>query len=149
MSVDLYACWKGPLAIDRESLGRALETLGFPSTILHDLEGADGYWPIDIAGCKTGVGIFFDNNLEELTEDYPVLAAALDGRDGVVLFSWGGDLAEAGAGIALAGAIAQIRDAIIYDPQGEECMTVGEAVKQAKELFDSARRDGYRAREDG
>lgn len=148
MSVDIHACWKGPLATTREELKEALEALGFPATVLHDLEGADGYWPVDIGGCKTGVVIYFDDNLEELAGDYPVLAAALEGRDSVVQFSWGGDSAEAGTGLALAAAIGKLRDAIIYDPQGEECLSVDEAVAQAKEMFEAALKEGYQERED-
>jgi|GEM_PF-2380351 len=148
MSVDLHACWKGPLDISRDELKAALAELGFPSTILHDLEGARGYWPVDIDGCKTGVEIYFDDNLEELTGYYPVLAAALAGRDNVVMFTWGGDAAESGAGIAVAAAIAKLRDGIVYDPQCAECLSVEAAASQAKEMFDYARKEGYRQRED-
>ena len=148
MSMNVHACWKGPLAISRDQLKAALADLGFASTILHDLEGAEGYWPVDIDGCRTGVEIYFENNLDELTEDYPVLAGALEGRDGVVTFVWGGDFAEGGAGIALAAAIAKLRAGIVYDPQDAVCLSVEAAAAQAKEMFDYARKEGHQARED-
>lgn len=148
MSYDFHACWKGPLAITRDELEGALKDLGFSATILHDLDGAEGYWPIDIDGLKTGVIIYFDDNLDELTGDYPVLAAALAGRDNVVQFSWGGDSGEAGAGIALAAAIAKLRDGIIYDPQDAQCLSIETAISHAKGMFESARKEGYLERED-
>lgn len=148
MSMNIHACWKGPVAVTREGLKVVLAELGFQSTILHELEGAEGYWPVDIDGCKTGVEIYFDSNLEELTDDYPVLAAALAGRDSVVTFAWGGDFAEGGAGIALAAAIAKLQEGIVYDPQDAVCLSVETAISQAKEMFDYARKEGYRERED-
>ena len=148
MSMNFHACWKGPLAITREELKAALEGLGLSATILHDLEGATGYWPVDINGCKTGVEIYFDDNLDELTGYYPVLAAALDGRDSVVMFSWTGDFAEGGTGIALAAAIAKLRDGIVYDPQDGVCLSVETAASQAKEMFEYARKEGYQERQD-
>lgn len=148
MSMNLYACWKGPLAVSRDQLKAALAELGFASTILHDLEGAEGYWPVDIDGCKTGIEIYFDGNADELAGDYPVLAAALAGRDNAVTFAWGGDFAEGGAGIALAAAIAKLRDGIVYDPQDDVCSSPETAAAQAKEMFDYARKEGYQARED-
>ncbi len=148
MSMNLHACWKGPLAISRDHLKAALAELGFSSTILHDLDGAEGYWPVDIDGCKTGVEVYFDDNLEELTGHYPVLAAALAGRDRAVTFIWGGDFAEGGAAIALAAVIAKLRDGIVYDPQDAEHLTLQAAVSAAKEMFEYARKEGYRERED-
>ena len=147
MSMNLHVCWKGPLASSRDQLEAALAELGFASTVLYDLEGAEGYWPIDIDGCKTGLEIYFYSNLEELTENYPVLAAALAGRDSGVTFISGGDFAEGGAGIALAAAIAKLRGGIVYDPQDATCLSVEMAASQAKEMFEYARKEGYRERE--
>lgn len=147
MSMNFHACWKGPLSVGRDELKAALGDLEFASTILHDLEGAEGYWPVDIDGCKTGVEIYFDSNLDQLTEDYPVLAGALGGRDSVVTFTWGGDFAEGGAGIALAAAITKLRAGIVYDPQDGVCLSVEAAAAQAKEMFDYARKEGYQARD--
>jgi len=148
MSNDFHACWKGPLAVTREELEGALESFGFSATVLHELEGAEGYWPIDIDGLKTGVIIYFDDNLDELTGYYPVLAAALAGRDKVVQFSWGGDSAEAGTGIVLAAAIAKLRDGIIYDPQDAECLSIETAISHVKGMFESAHKEGYQKRQD-
>ncbi|MDP2377124.1 MAG: hypothetical protein Q8M36_26155, partial [Reyranella sp.] len=91
MSMDLHVCWRGDLAWDRTRLKAALDALGFEATVLYDFEGASGFWPVDLAGCKTGVEIYFDDNLAELAEMYPELAAAVDGRDKVVNFTWGGN----------------------------------------------------------
>jgi hypothetical protein len=148
MSMSIHACWKGPLAVTRDRLQAALAELGFQATILHELEGAEGYWPIDIDGCKTGVEIYFDSDLGELTGHYPVLAAALADRDSVATFVWGGDFAEGAAAIALAAAVARLREGILYDPQDAECLSVETATSDAKEMFEYARKEGYRERAD-
>ena len=82
MSMDLHVCWRGDLAWDRARLKGALDALGFDATVLYDFEGSSGFWPVDLAGCKTGVEVYFDDNLAELTEMYPELAAAVDGHAG-------------------------------------------------------------------
>ncbi|MDI1288250.1 MAG: hypothetical protein PSV46_27975 [Reyranella sp.] len=148
MSMDLHVCWRGDLAWDRARLKSALDALGFDATVLYDFEGAEAYWPIEIAGCKTGVEIYFDDNLEELTGLYPELAAAVDGRDKVVNFTWGADAAEGGTALALAAALTSLGDAIIYFPQDAICMTKAEAADEARKMFELAKTEGYRAHDE-
>ncbi|MDP2378289.1 MAG: hypothetical protein Q8M36_32110, partial [Reyranella sp.] len=99
-------------------------------------------------GCKTGVEIYFDDNLAELAEMYPELAAAVDGRDKVVNFTWGGNFAEGGTALGLAAALATLGDAIIYDPQDAACLTSAQSAEEARKLFQLAKTEGYRARDE-
>ncbi len=139
MSMDLHVCWRGDLAWDRASLRGALDALGFDATVPYDFEGTSGFWPVELAGCKTGVEVYFDDNLAELTEIYPELAAAVDGRDKIVSFNWGANYAEGGTAFALAAALAMLGDAIIYDPQEEACLPAVQAAAEARQLFQLAR----------
>lgn len=148
MSMDLHVCWRGDLAWDRAGLKAALDALGFEATVLYDFEGAEAYWPIELAGCKTGVEVYFDDSLEELTQTYPELAAAVDGRDKLVNFNWGGDFAEGGTALALAAALTTLGDAIIFDPQGAICLSGAEAAEEARKMFELARTEGYRAHDE-
>jgi hypothetical protein len=100
------------------------------------------------AGCKTGVEVYFDDNLGELAEMYPELAAAVDGRDKVVNFTWGGNYAEGGTAFALAAALATLGDAIIYDPQEDICLPAAQSAEEARQLFQLAKVEGYRARDE-
>ena len=148
MSMDLHVCWRGDLAWDRAGLKGALDALGFDATVLYDFEGTSGFWPVDLAGCKTGVEVYFDDNLVELSEMYPELAAAVDGRDKVVNFTWGGNFAEGGTAFALAAALATLGDAIIYEPQEAVCLSAAQSAEEARQMFQLAKTEGYRARDE-
>lgn len=148
MSMDFHVCWQGERAVDAASLGDALRALGFKSTILHDFNDADGYWPIDMDGFRTGVEIYLQSDLSELKGFYPVLAAALEGRDRGATFVCHSDAAECGVAVALAAALARLFDGIMYEPIEGVIFPIERAVAEAKGMFESARKDGYRDRED-
>jgi hypothetical protein len=148
MSMDIHVCWRGAFAPSRAALQGALKEVGFEATVLHDFPGDGGHWPIDIGEFKTGVEADADDDLDELVEAYPVLAAALDGRDKGVTFTFAGDPAEAGAALALAAAIAQLCDAVVYEPSEGVIYSMSRTVTEARNCFEEAKKKGYRARED-
>jgi len=148
MSMDINVCWRGALQPSRTELAQALAALGFEATVLHDFRDNEGYWPIDIAGYKTGVFTSFNDDLSELKEFYPVLSEALDGRDKGVTLSFGSDSAEAGAVLAIAAALARLGDVILYEPSEGVVFPAEQAANEAREMFDSAKREGYRERQD-
>ncbi len=147
MSMEPHVCWQGELTFDRSQLEGALAALGFASTVLHDFHEADGFWPVDIAGCKTGVEIYLENDLEALREDYPELASALGGRDKGATFRWGGDAAECATGLALAAALARLGDVVIYEPSEGVSYSETRAADEARNMFKIAEKEGYRGRE--
>jgi hypothetical protein len=148
MSMEFHVCWQGQRVVDAAILGDALRALGFESTILHDFNEAAGYWPIDMDGFRTGVEIHLESDLGELREMYPVLAAALEGRDRGATFVWGSDAAECGVALALAAALARLFGGIMYEPSEGVIFPIERAVAEAKGMFESARKEGYRDRED-
>ena len=148
MSLEIHVCWRGEFSPSRAELQKTLESAGFEAEVLHDFVGSYGYWPIDLSGLKTGVEVYFDHNVPNLREIYPVLAGAVGDRDKAVTFTFGGDPAECGVAFALAAAIAQMTDAVIYDPQSAEVVSTVDAISTAKLFFKDPREQGYRARED-
>jgi hypothetical protein len=148
MSMDIHVCWRGAFAPSRAALQGALKEVGFEATVLHDFPGDGGFWPIDIGEFKTGVEADADDDLDELVEDYPVLAAALDGRDRGVTFTFGGDPAEAGTALALAAAIAHLCGAVVYEPSEGVTYSTSRAAAEARDSFEMAKKEGYRQRED-
>ncbi|MDP1753462.1 MAG: hypothetical protein Q8L22_28765 [Reyranella sp.] len=148
MSVEIHVCWQGDLVADKAELKAALGSLGFEATVLYDFSEAEAFWPIDLAGLKTGVEIYLDEDLATIREDYPVLTAALEGRDRMATFRFGGNAAEAGTALALAAALTKLSNAIIYDPQGETFMSADEAVKEAQTFFEEAVKVGAQQREE-
>ena len=149
MSLNLHVCWGGELPLDRPALKQALAAAGFDATILHDFVGAEGYWPVDIDGYRSGVEIDFQHDLKELREDYPVLSEALGARDKGVVFTFGGDHAEGGVACALAAALARLGDVVIYEPSEGVVYSPERAVAEARQSFEMAAKEGYRARDDG
>ncbi len=149
MSMDLHVCWKGELAMDKPRLAQALSAAGFSATILYDLPGSQGYWPIDIDGFRSGVEVYFDDDLHELRDIYPVLAAALGERDRGATFTFGSDAAEAGVACALAAAICRLGDVVVYEPSEGVIYSADRATEEARNMFQIALREGYRERQDG
>jgi hypothetical protein len=142
MSIDLHVCWRGQLTVDPIKLKSALDGLGFDATVLHDdFDIAEGFWPIEIAGFHTGVEIQHEKDLEELTELYPVLAAALDGRDKGVTFTWRGDAAECGTGLAFAAALGRLADVIIYEPSEGVIVSSERCTEDARQMFEEAKKE--------
>lgn len=148
MSMEIHVCWRGEFTPRRSDLVDALKKVGFEATVLHDFLDEEGFWPIDIEGLRTGVEAYRDEDLDELREIYPVLAEALGDRDQGVTFTFHGDAAEAGVALALPAAIAQLCDAVIYEPSEGVVYSVKRAVEEARSAFDEARQNGYRSREE-
>ena len=148
MSLDIHVCWRGAFSPSRADLQDALKAAGFDVTLLHDFVGSYGYWPIDISGLKTGVELYFYDNVPNLKEIYPVLAAAVGDKDKAVTLTFGGDYAEYGAAFALGAAIARMTDAIIYEPQIGRVISPSDAIEAAQLFFKDAKEKGYRVRED-
>ena len=148
MSIDLHVCWRGAFAPTRAALQEALKAVGFEAAVLHDFADSCGYWPIDIATLKTGMEIYFDPDLGELKELYPVLAVALEDRDQGVTFTSHGDAAELGASLALAAAISHLSGAIIYEPIEGVTHLPSRSVAEARDFFADASANGYNQREE-
>jgi hypothetical protein len=147
MSMDLHVCWQGDFKPSRQALREALAAIGFEATVLHDFADGEGYWPIDIAGYRTGVETYAERDLTELRDLYPVLAKALDGRDSGVTFTFGGDAGECGTALALAAALAQLGDVIIYEPSEGIVFPATRAADEARQMFEVARQEGCRQRD--
>jgi len=152
MSMDIHVCWRGAFVPSRAALQEALKTVGFEATVLHDFAEGDGFWPIDFGDVKTGVEIYPDDDLDELKENYPNLAAVLDGQDRGVTFTFGSDVAEGATALALAAALAQLGGptiaAVIYEPSEGVVYSISRAADDAREWFETARREGYQVRQD-
>lgn len=142
MSMELYVCWRRDRAVESGKLKSALDGLGFEATVLHDFDKADGFWPIEIAGCKTGVEIYLDYDLQELSDDYPLLATALEGRDKAAMFVMHSKAAEYGTAMALAAALARLTDAVIYDPSDDVILSPEKSAEDARYMFEEAKQEG-------
>jgi hypothetical protein len=142
MSMDLHVCWRGDITFESAKLKSALDTLGFEATVLHDFNSADGFWPIEIAGCKAGVEVYFNEDLEELSEFYPLLATALEGRDRGATFTMHGEAGEYGTAMALAAALASLAEVVIYEPSDDVILSPEKSVEEARYFFEQAKREG-------
>ncbi|HYC65247.1 MAG TPA: hypothetical protein VEC14_10995 [Reyranellaceae bacterium] len=147
MSVDVYAFWQGEPKLDKATLQSALAELGFEARVLHEFNEADAFWPIDLAGFKTGVEIYLLTDLEETREDYPDLMPLLGERDRGALFTFGSNAAEAGTAVALAAALAKAADALVYDPQSSTICSIDQLVGEAKQFFEDALKEGAQQRQ--
>jgi len=142
MSMELHVCWHGELAVDSVKLKNALDALGFDAIVQYDdFDTAEGFWPIEIAGLKTGVEIQHEDDLQELSELYPVLATALDGRDKGVTFIWHGDSAECGTGLAFAAALGGLTDVIIYEPSEGVILSSARCAEDGRQMFEDAKKE--------
>jgi hypothetical protein len=149
MSMDLHVCWVGELAWDKQKLKESLAASGLDANILHDLVDAKGFWPVDVDGFRSGVEVYFESDLDELRENYPILGAVLGARDKGVTFVFHGDAAEGGVACALAAALGRLGDAIIYEPSAGEVWSSDRAAEEARQMFESARKEGYHERPTG
>jgi hypothetical protein len=146
MSMNLHVCWAGDLPVDRPKLKEGLAAAGFDATILHDFVDAQGFWPVDIDGFRSGVEVDFQSDLDELREFYPVLSEALGARDKGVTFTFAGDWAEGAVGCALAAALAHLGEVVIYEPSEGVVWSPQRAIEEARQSFELARKEGYRKR---
>ena len=62
--------------------------------------------------------------------------------------TWGGNFAEGGTAFALAAALAKLGDAIIYEPQEAVCLSAAQSAEEARQFFQLAKTEGYRARDE-
>lgn len=147
MSMSVHVLWRRGATIDLTSLGAALKDLGFEAALAHELEGSEGFWPADIAGFRTGFEVS-TGPIDEFVEDYPDLAASLEGRDTEAAFVWHSDFAQAGAAMLVAAALAKVTGGLIYEAQDGELYSIERSVQAARELFEVARMEGYEERED-
>lgn len=141
MSMELYVCWRGALEIESAKLKGALDTAGFEAKILHDFNTADGFWPVEIAGHEVGVEIYHDYDLQELIDDCPLVATALDGRDKLITFVWHSRAAEAATGLALAAALARLGDVLIYEPSDDVILSPEKCIEDARDMFEAAKEE--------
>jgi hypothetical protein len=146
MSMNLHVCWAGDLPLDRAKLKEGLAAAGFDATILYDFVGAEGFWPVDIDAFRSGVEVDFQSDLDELRDFYPVLSEALGARDKGVTFTFAGDWAEGAVACALAAALTHLGDVVIYEPSAGEIWSSARAADEARQSFELARKEGYRAR---
>src|SRR4051812_19850039 len=113
MSDEINVYWRGDLTADGPTLRAALAALGFEATISHEFSKARLFWPIEIAGLKTGFEVY----AFELGEEFQATSKKmpeLDGRDRMAIFRFFGD-SEGGAAFAAAAALARLGDALILD----------------------------------
>jgi hypothetical protein len=140
--MDLHVCWRGGITFESAKLKSALDALGFEATIEDDFNGANGFWPIEMAGGKAGVEIYHNYDLAELSGYYPLLATALEGRDRVATFTMHSWALEYGTALALAAAMASLADVVIYDPSEDIIMSPGQCVEEARFFFEKAKEEG-------
>jgi hypothetical protein len=113
MSDEIDVYWRGDLAANGPTLRAALAALGFEATILHEFCEAHLFWPIEIAGLKTGFEVCaseFGKDFEAISKEMP----KLNGRDQQATFRFFGDI-EGGAAFAVAAALAKLGDALVRD----------------------------------
>jgi hypothetical protein len=118
------------LTVDSAKLKGALDALGLETSVQHDFESADGFWPVELAGVKAGGEIYLDYDVEEISEDCPVLEAALDGHDKLVTFVWH-HAGEGGTALVLAAALAKLGDVVIYEPCEDVVFSPGDPREKA------------------
>ena len=147
MSMSVHVLWQRGAGIDSTSLMAALKDLGFEADLMHELDGADGFWPADIAGLRTGFEVSM-GPIDDFVEDYPDVASSLQGQDTEAAFFWHSDFAQAGAAMLVAAALAKATQGVIYEAQDGEFYSIDRAVQAARELLDMARKEGYEERED-
>jgi hypothetical protein len=146
MSMNMYVCWAGDLPLDRTRLKEGLAAAGFDAAILYDFVGSEGFWPVDIDAFRSGVEIDFLKDLDELRGDCPVLSDVLGERNKGVVFTFGSDWAEGAVACALAAGLGHLGDVVIYEPSAGEVWSPARAADEARQSFELARKDGYRAR---
>jgi len=141
MSMELYVFRREELTVDPLKLKGALESLGLEATVLHDFESADGFWPVEMAGVTAGVEIYLDHDVAEISEDCPVLEAALDGHDKLVTFVWH-QLGEGGTALVLAAALAKLGDVVIYEPSEDVVFSPERSAQEGMEFLEEAKKNG-------
>jgi hypothetical protein len=147
MSMSVHVLWQRGARIDSPSLAATLKDLGFEADLMHELDGAEGFWPADIAGFRTGFEVYM-GPIDNFVEDYPDLASSLQGRDTEAVFIWHSDFAQAGAAMLVSAALAKVTQGLIYEAQDGEFYPIERAVQAAQELLEVARKEGYEDRED-
>lgn len=147
MSMDIHVCWRGTFAPTRGALAEALKKVGFEATVLHDFLEEEGYWPIDIEGVKTGVEVYPNEDLADLRDIYPTYAEAAGSRDRGVTFTFHSDPMEGAVAVALAAAITQLCDAVIYEPSEGVVYSPQRAIEEARKDFERAKTEGYTPRD--
>lgn len=138
MSDEIDVYWWGHLAADGPMLCAALAALGFEATILHEFSEAKGFWPIEIAGLRTGFEVYagaVGRDLEAISKEMP----ELNGRDHDATFRFFGDT-EGGAAFAVAAALAKLAGALIRDRHAGINIWVSsdEAAAKAQGMFGRA-----------
>ena len=147
MSMSVHVLWQRGAGFDSASLLATLKDLGFEADLMQELDGADGFWPVDIAGFRTGFEVSM-GPIDQFVEDYPDLASSLQGQDAEAAFYWHSDFAQAGAAMLVSAALAKATQGKIYEAQDGEFYSIDRAVQAARELLDMARKEGYEERED-
>jgi hypothetical protein len=141
MSMELYVFHRGELAVDPPRLKGALEALEVEATVLHDFESANGFWPIDMAGVRTGVEIYLGGDVREISEGSPVLEAALNGHDKLITFVWC-KWGDGGTALVLAAALAKVGDVIIYEPSDGVVLSPEHSAREGREFLERAKEEG-------
>jgi len=97
--------------------------------------------PLEMAGVKAGVEIYLDHDVAEISEDCPVLEAALDGHDKLVTFVWR-HLGEGGTALVLAAALAKLGDVVIYEPSEDVIFSPERSAQEGMEFLEEAKKNG-------
>ena len=117
---------------DHSALQEAIKALKFPLVLDRDYAPFEaGYVPCALDGEDAG----FDLRFKEMPADLsatPRLQSALDGRDTLMSFKWGGDPREDAAASIVCAALAKDFGAVVQDGYGDVLLSVDGLLVRAK-----------------
>jgi hypothetical protein len=133
MSMETHVFFRGKLP-SKAALSRAMKELGFPFSITPatgSLEAQKGFMPMKLRGEETGVefDVFGDRVAVEEFADVGV-DASFERRASL---RWGGDFAEAVAGMCVAAALAKLVDGVVFDEAEDRLLSVDDAIAVARQ----------------
>jgi len=129
MSLELHIFMQDSRVPSRDAWQQAIDQLGFPAALEPslDLRRDTGFRPTNFRGQSTGFEFYLEPAADVLAS-YSHITAKVGTRDKCATFRWGGDMAECGAALSAAAALAKVADGIYFYPDDDILYGADEAV---------------------
>ena len=130
MVVELHIFIEDSLVPSRDTWQRQIDQLGFPTVLepLLDVRRDAGFRPTTFKGESTGFEFFLERAADTLAS-YSHITPKVGSRDKCATFRWGGDMAECGAALSAAAALANVSDGVFFYPDDDILYSADEAVE--------------------
>jgi hypothetical protein len=127
VAVELHIFMQDSRVPSRDAWQQTIEQLGFPAILEPslDVRSGTGFRPTSFRGQSTGFEFYLDPAADVLSS-YSHITPKVGSRDKCATFRWGGDMAECGAALSAAAALA--KDGIYFYPDDDIVYGADEAV---------------------